>query len=75
MPCEVVQIRLNDDSGSFWPYNFTATECCDTWVDTCRLDTKKEILALLLSQGTFALDFTESRISAKVKSSLETFLF
>lgn len=40
----------------------------DTSADTCRLDTKKEILVLLLSEGTFALDFTETRISATVKS-------
>lgn len=40
----------------------------DTSADTCKLDTRKEILVLLLSEETFALDFTESRISAKVKS-------
>lgn len=27
MICVVLEIRLNDDSGSLWPYNFTATEC------------------------------------------------
>lgn len=40
----------------------------DTSADTCKLNTKKEILVLLLSEGTFALDFTESGISAKGKS-------